>query len=157
MGADDPPWGPYTKPWVEMWSHACYVSPPGALRCPGRGIDREWIWLTVTPGFPVVRQRFDVLRATTFQARVLFARSTFVTELMTGFIGGGSNPMSTVTIQSLLDMGYEVDVSQADPYTLGDPNSAPNSETKIYLMDDILRMPIKMVDKNGRIIKVVNR
>jgi hypothetical protein len=42
-------------------------------------------------------------------------------ELMTGFISapGTSNPLSAVTIQSLADMGYTVNVGVADGYTVG--------------------------------------
>ena len=39
-------------------------------------------------------------------------------ELMTPALGGGSNPLSAVTIQALADMGYHVDVSQAESYRL---------------------------------------
>jgi hypothetical protein len=44
--------------------------------------------------------------------------TTLGNELMTGFINGGGNPLSTITIGSLLDMGYQVDFGAADPYTL---------------------------------------
>ncbi len=45
------------------------------------------------------------------------------TELMTGWIegGGASNPLSAITIASLADMGYTVDMSAADPYVLPNP------------------------------------
>ncbi len=44
--------------------------------------------------------------------------SVFANELMTGYIGPGANPLSLMTIVSLADMGYQVDVSQADAYSL---------------------------------------
>jgi hypothetical protein len=37
---------------------------------------------------------------------------------MTGFISNGLNPMSRLTISSLADLGYQVDPTQADAYTL---------------------------------------
>lgn len=43
---------------------------------------------------------------------------TFLNELMTGWIGAGSNPISRVTIASLEDLGYTVDYTKADPYAL---------------------------------------
>ena len=44
--------------------------------------------------------------------------SVFDNELMTGFINSGvSNPISSVTVASLGDIGYEVDLSKADAYT----------------------------------------
>lgn len=44
--------------------------------------------------------------------------SVFGNELMTGWISSTSNPLSRMTIASLEDLGYHVDLSQADPYTL---------------------------------------
>jgi hypothetical protein len=44
--------------------------------------------------------------------------STFGDELMTGFLGGQPARMSRMTIAALSDLGYGVDLSQADPYDL---------------------------------------
>lgn len=44
--------------------------------------------------------------------------STFGSELMTGWINGGSNPLSRLSLASMADIGYQVDLSQADAYTL---------------------------------------
>lgn len=51
--------------------------------------------------------------------------SVFVSELMTGFVSrptpgfsGILNPLSMITIQSLADLGYTVNTSGADPYTI---------------------------------------
>lgn len=44
--------------------------------------------------------------------------STFYNELMTGFINSGKNPLSIMSIRSLEDLGYKVDTTVADPYTL---------------------------------------
>jgi hypothetical protein len=46
--------------------------------------------------------------------------STFRNELMSGFIAARGNPLSRVTVGSLADLGYEVDLAAADPYTLPD-------------------------------------
>ena len=44
--------------------------------------------------------------------------STFGNELMTGWVGPGSNmPLSRITIGSLADIGYTVNYAAADPYT----------------------------------------
>jgi hypothetical protein len=37
---------------------------------------------------------------------------------MTGFINSGKNPLSIMSIRSLEDLGYKVDTTVADPYTL---------------------------------------
>ncbi|MGF1482060.1 MAG: pre-peptidase C-terminal domain-containing protein [Cyanophyceae cyanobacterium] len=40
----------------------------------------------------------------------------FGSELMTGFINAGENPLSRITAASMGDLGYEVNVDAADPY-----------------------------------------
>jgi len=43
--------------------------------------------------------------------------SVLTNELMTGFIDNpGPNPLSAITIESMADLGYTVDVSQAEPW-----------------------------------------
>lgn len=42
--------------------------------------------------------------------------SVMTNELMTGFLNPGVNPLSSVTIESMADLGYLVDVSAADPW-----------------------------------------
>ena len=42
----------------------------------------------------------------------------FGTELMTGYISPSSNPLSRLTIAQFADLGYHVDVSQADAYSV---------------------------------------
>lgn len=42
--------------------------------------------------------------------------TTFGNELMTGFLNSGFNPLSRLTIASLRDLGYVVNLSVADPY-----------------------------------------
>jgi hypothetical protein len=44
--------------------------------------------------------------------------SVFGNELMTGFLNGGANPLSRMTIAALQDMGYEVNLTAATPYAL---------------------------------------
>jgi hypothetical protein len=42
--------------------------------------------------------------------------SMFDNELMTGFLNSGSNPLSRITIASLADMGYTVNLNAADNF-----------------------------------------
>lgn len=42
--------------------------------------------------------------------------SVMTNELMTGFLDAGTNPLSAITIESMADLGYTVDVSVADPW-----------------------------------------
>lgn len=44
----------------------------------------------------------------------------FKNELMTGFVGEKGNPLSRLTIGSLQDLGYVVDLSKAEKYALPD-------------------------------------
>jgi leishmanolysin len=44
--------------------------------------------------------------------------TTFDNELMTGFLNNGTNPLSKMSIKSLEDLDYTVDVSAADPFTI---------------------------------------
>lgn len=44
--------------------------------------------------------------------------TTFGSELMTGYINWPSNPMSRVTVASMADLGYRVDLGAADAYSL---------------------------------------
>jgi hypothetical protein len=44
--------------------------------------------------------------------------TVFKNELMSGFIAGPNNPLSRVTVASLQDLGYVVDLSAAEPYAL---------------------------------------
>jgi len=44
--------------------------------------------------------------------------SVFRNELMSGFIAAPNNPLSRLTVASLQDMGYVVDLSKAEPYKL---------------------------------------
>ena len=80
-------------------------------------------------------------------------------ELMTPYQNGGiPDPLSAITIQSLTDLGYTVDVSLAEPFRL--PGAAPVPDavkpvSKIDYGDDILRGPIIVVDRNGRVVRVI--
>ena len=43
--------------------------------------------------------------------------SVFGNEVMTGYLASGFNPLSRVTLASLIDLGYTVNLSAADGYT----------------------------------------
>lgn len=44
--------------------------------------------------------------------------TVFRHELMTGFVGNAGNPLSRLTVASLADSGYVVDMNAAEPYSL---------------------------------------
>ena len=81
-------------------------------------------------------------------------------ELMTPFQHlGEAEPLSAITIQSLADLGYEVDPTPAEPYRLPSPDLARALEEapRIPYGDDIWRGPLIFVDPNGRITRIVPR
>ena len=78
---------------------------------------------------------------------------TFRNELMTGYLNAGINPFSIMTIQSLADLGYTVDATQGDEYSL-----LPSSSS-VMLFDasggTVIAMPepskpLGRVDRFGR-------
>ena len=84
--------------------------------------------------------------------------SVLNTELMTGWSEEGvPEPLSAITIQSLADMGYAVDLTAADPYRLPDADAARARKPArlIPYGDDIWRGPIIVADRDGRIVRVI--
>jgi hypothetical protein len=79
-------------------------------------------------------------------------------ELMTGYLGSSvtGNPLSVLTIGSLKDIGYVVDLNQADSFfevmSLQAGLMAEGSADQIYLQDDIERHVIREVRPDGRIV-----
>jgi hypothetical protein len=77
---------------------------------------------------------------------------------MTGYLGSSvtGNPLSVLTIGSLKDIGYTVDLNQADsffePMSLQAGLMAEGGPGLIYLQDDIERHPILEVQPDGRIV-----
>jgi len=85
--------------------------------------------------------------------------SVFDNELMTGFLDLGANPLSIVTIGSMGDLGYVVNYGAADAYThafsVGPLRAPPvGPVARIALGNDIARVPIYTVDRQGRVTGV---
>jgi len=89
--------------------------------------------------------------------------SILVTELMTPRYDPGNNPLSAITIQSMADLGYEVNVSEADDYGLPSAGGRALADRRcvagrcIDLSADIRRGPIVLVGSDGRITDVIRR
>jgi hypothetical protein len=67
-------------------------------------------------------------------------------ELMTGFISGGTNPLSLVTVRCLQDLGYSVNPASADAYTLPGGGAALMDPVQgIHLHGDIITDPIRII------------
>jgi len=74
-----------------------------------------------------------------------------------GLRASGFNPLSAITIQALADMGYSVDATLSDPFTLsfGDAADIAGPVHTIELLDDFERGPIKVIDSDGNIVRVI--
>jgi hypothetical protein len=85
--------------------------------------------------------------------------SSYRTELMTGWIGSGSNPLSTITVGSLRDLGYAVSMAAADGFVMPSANVASPSiagGTGLKLVDELIR-PTFTVDEDGRTRRLPGR
>jgi hypothetical protein len=60
--------------------------------------------------------------------------TVFRNELMSGFISEPGNPLSRVTVASLGDLGYEVDLEAGEPYQL--PNLFALAEAGVLVEHD---------------------
>lgn len=79
-------------------------------------------------------------------------------ELMTYVLTGGSPPLSLITIESIADLGYGVDLTQADRYTLPEAGASrvarPPAGPVIHLGNDLLDNPVMVVDREGRVVRI---
>ena len=78
---------------------------------------------------------------------------------------GRGQLVTAITLQALADLGHEVDLTKADPYKLpgqaqGDVQGvavgAEESVTEL-LADDVIEGPVVVVDKNGKVVRVIRR
>ena len=76
---------------------------------------------------------------------------------------GGGTLLTAITLQALADLGHEVDVSKADPYTLpaqaqGDVAGVAvgdEAEAGEVLFDDVVRGPVVVVDRDGKVVRII--
>ena len=89
--------------------------------------------------------------------------SVFANELMTGYLNPGVvNPLSVLTVASMRDEGYRVNYAAADPYShpflvAGIPRATGQTTATLSIGSDILRLPIYLVEPNGRVSGVLRR
>jgi hypothetical protein len=81
--------------------------------------------------------------------------TVFGSELMTGILDPGVNPLSRVTVGSMGDLGYSVNPPAADPYTLMTALRAFSRGPGIELKNDLLRIPVREVDHAGQVLRVI--
>ena len=80
--------------------------------------------------------------------------SVFGIELMTPYIALGPQPLSRITVESLADIGYEVNLTAADQYRVSGAMAQTDGPV-IFMGDDIARIPLRVFDQKGRLVKVV--
>lgn len=90
--------------------------------------------------------------------------SVFGTELMTPFIsaGGGANQMSAMTIQSLADLGYNVNLNTQETFSIpnlmasaiAEGGSAASGGSGAMLRLPEPTTPVFLVDRAGRLIRL---
>ena len=95
--------------------------------------------------------------------------SVLTRELMTGFLNTGSNPLSALTVNSLRDIGYTVDATKADFFTLGiafsalntmvEPSlsPAPGMQSGFQLNEVEPDFDLRGLDDNGKLVRIFPR
>ena len=69
--------------------------------------------------------------------------SVLGTELMSTVLSSASEQLSKITIAALADLGYDVDYTQAEPFTLPGSSTLPASSTlRLHLHDEVHRGPL---------------
>ena len=73
--------------------------------------------------------------------------SVFGDELMSARLAGASRPLSLITIESLYDIGYEVNVAAADAYhvTGAAASATASGGAVIDLGDDVAPWPVRVL------------
>ncbi len=87
-------------------------------------------------------------------------QSVFEDEMMTPYLTGSVQPISAITLESLYEIGYEINLSEAESFGLsraGTLGMAVPRGPAIHVGDDIARMPMRGLDqKTGRVVMVIH-
>jgi Leishmanolysin/Bacterial Ig-like domain (group 1) len=75
-------------------------------------------------------------------------------ELMTGYLNSGSNPLSVLTARSLTDLGYTVNASAADAFSLTLMDGASLGGLRLH--NDIYTGPLYRMSRQGRVTRIRN-
>ncbi len=82
--------------------------------------------------------------------------TVFGDELMTPYLTGDSQPLSLITLESLYDIGYEIDPGEADSFSLSIARKRemrPGRGRVFDLHNDILAIPIRLLRVDPRRVK----
>ena len=86
--------------------------------------------------------------------------TVLVNELMTGFLNAGNNPLSLLTVRSLVDLGYTVNPAAADPYpgtaslTVAPSRTGGEKVEPLRLGDDSYHGRLFGIDRLGRVRRI---
>jgi hypothetical protein len=76
-------------------------------------------------------------------------------ELMTGFLNRSSNPLSALSVGSLQDLGYTVNLAAAEGFSFAAAlYRFPVEQTSRRLHNDVKRLPLKGFDERGRVTRL---
>ena len=98
-------------------------------------------------------------RAIVGSSDVHWRQGVFGNELMDAFIYyNAANPLSAVTLESLVDLGYTVNAAAADAWTFTagttpDAMAAVRRGQAVHMKNDIARSPVVVLDENGRVVR----
>jgi len=81
----------------------------------------------------------------------------FGNELMTGYISSGANPLTIVSVAADADLGYVVNYAAADQASWTRNFAAPPAveAARVWIGNDVLRIPIGVVDASGRTVRTI--
>ena len=82
--------------------------------------------------------------------------SVFGDELMTPYLTGDSQPLSLITLESLYDLGYEIDPGKADSFSLSlgrKREMRPDRRRVFDLHNDVLAIPVRLLRTDPRRVK----
>jgi hypothetical protein len=82
--------------------------------------------------------------------------SVFGSELMTGWLNAGSNPLSALTIAQFRDLGYVVNDALGDGYSFAAAIRAAGSEP-LQLNEGRLTMPLIVINRAGNLVGRIQR
>ena len=138
-----------------LWEHDAVdlvTSSTSDPRFTGPLANAEWHALGGSGGVPVENEGGEGT------ARSHWREQVFRRELMTGFASPpntGTQPISRVTIASLADFGYTVNLAAADPFVLTAPPRTPAeaevARAEVLGWDEILDEPVRAIDPAGRV------
>jgi hypothetical protein len=82
--------------------------------------------------------------------------ATFGQELMTGWLNGGINPLSALTLAQFRDLGYEVNDALSDTYSFAAAIQAQVA-APLQLIERGLTSPLMVINRAGRMVRTIKR